>query len=114
MSEHLRCEVVTHPAIFQPYNRPYVIASRNPNPDYPDQHIALGISTTNTQDSIPINADDWEVGQLSKQSYIIPRYPTVLLETDVTHTVGALSQQVVDEAAMALTEAIGLASDSEL
>jgi hypothetical protein len=107
MSEHLRCEVVTHPAIFQPYNRPYVIVSRNPNPDYPDQHIALGISTTNTQDSIPINADDWEVGQLSKQSYIVPRYPTVLSATNINHTVGALSQQIVDEAVETLSEAIG-------
>jgi len=58
MSEHLRCEVVTYPAIFQPYNRPYVIVSPNANPDYPNQHIALGISTTNTQDSIRINVDD--------------------------------------------------------
>ncbi|QLH76904.1 hypothetical protein HZS55_06145 [Halosimplex rubrum] len=107
MSEHLRCEVVTHPAIFQSYNRPYVIVSQSANPDYPDQQIALGISTTNAQDSIPISADDWEVGQLSKQSYIVPRYPTVLSATNINHTVGALSQQVVDEAVEALSETIG-------
>jgi len=91
MNGHLSCEVVTHPATFQPYNRPYVIVSRNTNPDYPDQYIALGISTTDAQDNIPINTDDCEGGQLSKKSYIVPRDPTVLLTASIKHTVSALS-----------------------
>lgn len=65
------------------------------------------MKTTNAQDSIPINADDWEAGQLSKQSYIVPRYPTVLSAANINHTVGALSQQIVDEAVETLPEAIG-------
>lgn len=106
--DHLRCEVVTYPSIFQSYNRPYVIVSQTVNTDYPSQRIALGISTSQTEKSIPITEDDWEVGRLSKQSYILPRYPTVISERDVSQVVGALSKEVVDDAASALAEDIGV------
>ncbi|WP_436929761.1 hypothetical protein [Halosimplex halobium] len=107
-STHLRREVVTHPAIFEPYNRPYVIVSETPNPEYPDQHIAVGISTNDATDSIPIGENDWQVGSLSKESYILPRYPTVISERNTAQTVGALTPDIVDEAARSLARTVGV------
>jgi mRNA interferase MazF len=107
---HLRCEVVTHPSLFNSYARPFVIGSHEPNPEYPDQHIALGISTTAVEGSIPISPDDWVVGNLPKQSFIHPRYPTVIAESDVVTTVGALTADIVDEAVLELGQEIGITS----
>jgi hypothetical protein len=107
-STHLRREVVTHPAVFEPYNRPYVIVSEQPNPEYPDQHLAIGISTTDATDSIPIGENDWQVGSLSTESYVVPRYPTVISERNTAQTVGALVPAVVDEAVEVLAQNIGV------
>jgi hypothetical protein len=106
-STHLRREVVTHPAIFEPYNRPYVIVSETPNHEYPDQYIAVGISTNDATDRIPIGENDWQVGSLSTESYILPRYPTVISERNTAQTVGALTPDIVDEAAGSLARAVG-------
>ena|GEM_PF-6834082 len=105
---HLRCEVVTHPSLFNSYNRPFLVVSHDTSPDYPDQHVAIGISTTDVDGSIPITDDDWAVGSLSKQSYIHPRYPTVVSESDVVTTVGALKQDIVDDTVRALGQEIGV------
>jgi hypothetical protein len=110
---HLRCEVVTHPSLFNSYNRPFVVVSHDTSPAYPDQHIALGISTTEVDGSIPITPDDWAVGSPSKQSYIHPRYPAVVSESDVETTVGALSEDVVDDAVRALGREIGVTPSTE-
>lgn len=106
--KHLRCEVVTHPSLFNSYNRPFVIVSHDTSSDYPDQHIALGISTTEVKQSVPIDPADWAVGSLSKRSYIHPRYPTVVSESDVVTTVGALTQEIVDDAVTELGQDIGV------
>lgn len=110
---HLRCEVVTHPSLFNSYSRPFVVVSHDTSSAYPDQHIALGISTTEVEGSIPINPDDWAVGSLSKQSYIHPRYPTVISESDVVTTVGALTEDIVDDAVGELGREIGLAPSTQ-
>jgi hypothetical protein len=85
-----------------------VIVSHDTSSEYPDQHIALGISTTAVEQSIPITPDDWVVGSLSKQSYIHPRYPTVISASDVVTTVGALTEDIVDNAVLALGQEIGI------
>lgn len=108
-ANHLRCEVVTHPSLFNSYNRPFVIVSTDTSAEYPEQHIALGISTTEVGQSVPITPDDWVVGSLPKQSYIHPRYPTVIAESDVVTTVGALTEDIVDNAVLELGQEIGIA-----
>jgi len=110
---HLRCEVVTHPSLFNSYNRPFVVVSHDTSPAYPDQHITLGISTTEVEGSIPITPDDWAVGSLSKQSYVHPRYPTVISESDVVTTVGALTEEIVDDAVEELGREIGLTASTQ-
>lgn len=85
-----------------------MIVSHETTAEYPDQHVALGISTTETAESLPITQDDWVVGDLSRQSYIHPRYPTVISEADVVTTVGALDEDVVDDAVLALGREIGI------
>jgi hypothetical protein len=110
---HLRCEVVTHPSLFNSYTRPFVVVSHDTNSDYPDQHIALGISTTEVDESIPITSDDWAVGSLSKRSHIHPRYPTVISESDVVTTVGALTADIVDDAVTALGQEIGVTPSTD-
>ena len=105
---HLRCEVVTLPSLFDSYNRPFVVVSHDTSSACSDQHVALGISTTEVEGGIPITSDDWAVGSLSKQSYIHPRYPTVISESDVVTTVGALTADIVDDAVRELGQAIGL------
>ncbi len=106
-SERLRCEVVTHPAVFESYDRPFVVISRRPDPQYSDQYIALGITTNDISGSISISPDAWEVGSLPKKSYVMPRYPTVISERDVVSSVGALSKGFVDDAAKELAREIG-------
>jgi hypothetical protein len=60
-----------------------------------------------------ITPDDWAVGSLSKQSYIHPRYPTVISESDVATTVGALTETIVDDAVEELGREIGFASSKQ-
>ena len=88
--------MVTHAAVFAPYNRPYLIVSPEPHPDYPDQYVALGITTQALTDAIQIDADDWAVGRLTERSYVDPRYPLVLAERGIVDTVGALHAPLVD------------------
>lgn len=106
MSEHRRREVVTYPAVFAAYNRPYVIASRTAHPDYPAQYIALGITTNAVTDGVELTEADWEVGELTKTSYIDPRYPVVLAAQHVVETVGALVPAPVDAATAKLADLI--------
>lgn len=109
MSGRRRCEVVTHPAVFAPYNRPYVIASTDPHPDYPDQYVALGLTTQEVTAGVVVGESDWAVGRLSERSFIDPRYPVAISERGVADTVGALRRGPVDEAVSALAELIGAA-----
>ena len=102
-----RREVVTHPAIFASYNRPYVVVSRDDHPDYTDQYLALGMTTKAITDGVEIGVGDWEVGRLSRDSFIDPRYPVTLSERGVSETVGALRAGPVDEAVHRLAEMIG-------
>lgn len=71
-AEVLRREVVTHPADFRLYNRPFVILGEQANPAFPDQYIALGISTVDAPGAIRITDSDWEVGGLSRESFVDP------------------------------------------
>ncbi|QLH84273.1 hypothetical protein [Halosimplex pelagicum] len=82
--------------------------SEQPNPEYPDQHVAIGISTNDAAESVPIGENDWQVGSLSKESYILPRYPAVISERDTAQTVGALVPEIVDEAAESLARNVGV------
>lgn len=107
MSVRRRREVVTHPAIFAPYNRPYVIVSHTAHPDYPDQYVALGITTQEITEGVEIGGSDWEVGNLSERSFIDPRYPVAISERGVADTVGALAAGPVDEAVTTLARTIG-------
>lgn len=107
MTARRRREVVTHPAIFTSYNRPYVIVSDTTHPDYPDQYLALGLTTREITDGVAIRASDWEVGGLSRESSIDPRYPVALSERGVVQTVGALDAEPVDEAVHKLARSIG-------
>lgn len=106
MSGRRQREVVTHPAIFASYNRPYVIVSEGAHPDYPDQYIALGITTRELTEGVELHESDWEVGRLSRGGVIDPRYPVALSERGVADTVGALREQPVDDAARKLAESI--------
>ena len=109
-AEHLRREVVTHPAVFQPYNRPFVIVGEQANPAFSDQYIALGISTVDAPDAIRLTERDWEVGGLSRESFVNPWYPTVISADNVVTEVGALSADIVDTAVTSLAATIGVES----
>lgn len=104
MSDRRRLEVVTYPAIFAPYNRPYVIVSSTA---HPDQYLALGITTKEPTDGVEIRESDWEVGRLTRDSFIDPRCPVALSESGVVDTVGALTAGPVDEATTTLAREIG-------
>lgn len=107
MSDRRRREVVTHPAVFASYNRPYVIVSHTAHPDYPTQYVALGITTKEITEGIEIREGDWEVGRLSPRSYIDPRYPVTISERGVAETVGALAADPVDAAVATLARTVG-------
>lgn len=109
MSNIQRREVVTHPAIFRNYNRPYLIVSSDVHPDYPDQHIALGITTEAVTGGLQIEDRYWELGSLSHDSFIDPRYPAAISEQNIVTTVGVLTETCVERAVNALAREIGIA-----
>lgn len=84
-----------------------MIISDGPDPAYRDQYVALGITTNDVAGSINIQPGAWEVGGLSKKSYVMPRYPTVISDQDIGSSVGALSKRFVDTVARELAREIG-------
>lgn len=108
MPRYSRREVVVYEALFSPKRRPYVIVGQQPSPEFPDQFLALGITTQEAPHRIPVTESDWEIGSLTRESYIDPYYATLLEGTVVTNSVGAIAEDIVDSAAIELARIIGV------
>lgn len=107
MTARRRGEVVWHPAPFADYDRPFLVVSTAPHPVHGEEYVALAISTTGSERAIPIEPDDWTIGDLPRESHVKPWIPAVLKGADITGTAGALREETVDRAVDALAGICG-------
>lgn len=52
--------------------RPWLILSDGSHPFGDEQYIAVAISTSEYDDSVPLDSDDWEVGGVPRESFVSP------------------------------------------
>lgn len=84
--------------------RPYLVVSDSDHPFAGTQYVALGITTKDYPDSLPL-ADAFERGGLNRESFVSP-WAVVSLR-DVDRAVAHASADLVDSAVRRLREYIG-------
>lgn len=82
--------------------RPYLIVSGENHPFVGEQYIALGITTKEYPDSLPLN-DTYESGELTRSSFVSPWAVVSLLATDIDRAVARVATGFVDSATEELT-----------
>ncbi|WP_458210501.1 hypothetical protein [Haladaptatus sp. NG-SE-30] len=83
--------------------RPYLIISGQNHPFAGTQYIALGISTKEYDESLPL-ADAFEVGTLSRESFVSPWAVVSLMDIDIDRAVARLTDDFVSTAAEQMTQ----------
>lgn len=83
--------------------RPYLILSDDDHPFAGEQSIALGISTKEYDESLPIG-DSFERGELSKTSYVSPWAVVSLSASDVDRAVARLTESFTERCSERLVE----------
>lgn len=82
--------------------RPYLLVSDETHPFAGEQYIAVGISTKEYDDSIPL-AGSFTTGELTRESFVSPWAVVSLLESDIERAVAQVEETLTDEIAKRLT-----------
>jgi mRNA interferase MazF len=89
--------------------RPWVIISTSGMPFQGEQYIALTLSTkTWYKERIPIDTDDVIEGGLPEDSSILPWAVLSLGPEEIDRELGALHEDIVDDAATTLSSYLGI------
>jgi len=83
--------------------RPYLILSDDDHPFDGEQYIALGITTKEYDESLPIDGS-FERGELSRPSYVSPWAVVSLAAADVDRAVVRLTESFTDQCSARLVE----------
>jgi hypothetical protein len=82
--------------------RPWLVVSTDRHPFFPEQYIAVAVSTKAYTDSIPLSESEWEVGGVPRESFASPwalHSPRIEdLETWQGRVSEALGTRVVEQA----------------
>ena len=92
-----RGHVVWHPSLFKDGGRPYLVLSDESHPFHGEEYIVAGVTTTDRDDAVVLEPDDWKVGGLPKVSYVSPWFVATLKHAGIDRGVGAVSEGVVEE-----------------
>lgn len=87
-------------------NRPFLIVSDDSHPFHGEEYIAIGITTTERTEAIPIPDDAWHTGSLPRESYISPWFVVSLKHANIERGVGRLRIPQIQAAINQLTEYI--------
>ena len=90
--------------------RPYVIVSDDSHPFAGRQYIALGISTQEYSESIPL-ADEFVEGELNRESFVSPWAVVSLRTTHIDRAVAQVSTEFADEATKQMAAYAGYRPD---
>ncbi|TVT85016.1 hypothetical protein [Haloferax volcanii] len=83
--------------------RPYLILSDSSHPFAGNQYIALGISTKEYSDSLPL-AGAYETGTLDRESFVSPWAIVSLMDSDIERAVAQVTSEFTDSAASRQTQ----------
>lgn len=103
--------VVWHEAPFEgqdngeSLDRPWLLVSNHPF--HGNEYVGLGMTTTERNRAISVGRADWVDGGIRRTGYVSPWFAMTLKADDVTHRVGALEPDVVDEAVARLFDCPG-------
>jgi len=86
--------------------RPYVIISDDSHPFAGRQYIALGISTQEYSESIPL-AGEFVEGKLNRESFVSPWAVVSLRNSHIERAVARLSTELTNEATQQMAEYAG-------
>lgn len=106
-------DVVWHTAPFKTSNgeavpgRPWLLVSNDDHPFHGSEYVALGMTTTARQRAISVEPADWTDGGLSKSGYVSPWYAMTLKHDEISHRVGTLEADTVDQAVAELFDVLG-------
>lgn len=82
--------------------RPYLIVSDDRHPFTGTQYIALGITTKEYSESVPLDGA-FETGTLERESFVSPWAVVSLQDTDVDRAVARVSDELLATVAEQLT-----------
>lgn len=77
--------------------RPYLLVSNETHPFDGNQYIALGITTKEYPESLPL-ADSFETGTLNRESFVSPWAVVSLRDIDIDRAVARVSTELTDTA----------------
>lgn len=83
--------------------RPYLIVSDDSHPFAGNQYIALGITTKEYAESLPI-ADSFETGTLNRESFVSPWAVVSLRDVDVDRAVARVTDDLTATAVAKMTQ----------
>lgn len=92
-----RGHVVWHDGLFRGRDRPWLVVSDDAHPFHGEEYIVVGITTTERNGAIELQANDWSIGGLPKRSYVSPWFVTTIKHASIVQGVGQLDSKVVDE-----------------
>lgn len=87
--------------------RPYLLVSDETHPFAGEQYIAIGISTTEYDESIPL-AGTFIEGRLNRKSFVVPWAVVSVRNATIDRPVARVSPAVTDEAASRMASFAGL------
>ena len=99
--------VIAHDPFGAGNNRPYLLLSDDRHPFHGQEYIAAVVTTTGREDAIPLEADSFEEGSLSRRSYVSPWNPVTLKEYQIDKHVATLSETIVNDVVAGLNTYIG-------
>ncbi|MCH7661242.1 MAG: hypothetical protein IH933_11905 [Euryarchaeota archaeon] len=84
--------------------RPFLVLSNENHPFADQQVAAIGITTTPWPESIEISSEDWELGELPRQSYISPWIIVTRDYDDILRSIGRLRSDIVERTLFEVVE----------
>ena len=87
-------------------HRPYLVVSDESHPFAGEQYIALGISTKEYAESIPL-ADSFVEGRLDRESFIAPWAVVSLRSSNIEQSVARVTESVTETAVRRMAAVAG-------
>ena len=103
-----RGDVVWYPALFADYDRPFLLISGDDHPFHGEEYVGVAITTTALDAAIPIDDDDWLLGELPKRSFVKPWNPAIVKSEEICSVAGILHEPFVDRTVDRLVTICGL------
>lgn len=86
--------------------RPYLVVSDDTHPFAGRQYIAVGISTTRYDESVPLT-DAFIEGELNRESFVSPWAVVSLLDRNIDRAVARVTDAILERVALRLAAFIG-------